>query len=67
MNNKYLGMVSNGRKCFKSAIPKHRFNPDFVKVAEGFGIKEESPSPAGTCSRHSGNAQISGLIPRSKH
>ena len=41
MNNKYLGMVRQWQEMFfeKRYSETYLLNPDFVKVAEGFGIK----------------------------
>jgi acetolactate synthase-1/2/3 large subunit len=41
MNNKYLGMVRQWQQMFfdKRYSETYLLNPDFVKVAEGFGIK----------------------------
>ena len=41
MNNKFLGMVRQWQQLFfdKRYSETHLENPDFVKVAEGFGIK----------------------------
>ena len=41
MNNKYLGMVRQWQELFfdKRYSETYLMNPDFVKVAEGFGIK----------------------------
>ena len=41
MNNKYLGMVRQWQQLFfdRRYSETHLENPDFVKVAEGFGIK----------------------------
>jgi acetolactate synthase-1/2/3 large subunit len=41
MNNKYLGMVRQWQEMFfeKRYSETYLLNPDFIKVAEGFGIK----------------------------
>jgi acetolactate synthase-1/2/3 large subunit len=41
MNNKYLGMVRQWQQLFydKRYSETYLLNPDFIKVAEGFGIK----------------------------
>jgi acetolactate synthase-1/2/3 large subunit len=41
MNNKYLGMVRQWQQLFfdKRYSETYLMNPDFIKVAEGFGIK----------------------------
>jgi acetolactate synthase-1/2/3 large subunit len=41
LNNKYLGMVRQWQQLFYSSRYSETFllNPDFIKVAEGFGIK----------------------------
>jgi acetolactate synthase-1/2/3 large subunit len=41
MNNKYLGMVRQWQQMFfdKRYSETYLLNPDFIKVAEGFGIK----------------------------
>lgn len=41
MNNKYLGMVRQWQELFfdKRYSETYLLNPDFIKVAEGFGIK----------------------------
>ena len=41
MNNKYLGMVRQWQQLFfdKRYSETYLKNPDFIKVAEGFGIK----------------------------
>ena len=40
MNNQYLGMVRQWQEIFyqKSYVATHLFNPDFVKLAEAYGI-----------------------------
>ncbi len=46
LNNKYLGMVRQWQQMFfeKRYSETYLLNPDFIKVAEGFGIKgTESP------------------------
>ncbi len=43
MNNKYLGMVRQWQQLFfeKRYSETYLKNPDFIKVAEGFGIKDQ--------------------------